>query len=104
MDAEGVAIVRAMMAPDDFGRIDVLSTLFSLPELLRKARHDGSLVDCPVGRTAAAASTVFTVPPPPPDDWKTKTRTKTVAAVLVMCLNVGIDPPGATKVSVTEPA
>lgn len=154
MDAEAAAIVRAIMAADDFGRYDVLTTLLSLPDLLQEPRHDGSLnlpparpkfaymspsgvklhltATCNGKSYAPKAVNYDSVSPaqwcttcaphfarptapsrqpadpfslltddnntPPPDDWRIKVRTKTASAVLVMCLNIGIDPPGAAKV------
>ena len=31
------------------------------------------------------------------EDWRMKERLKTVSVVLVLCLNIGIDPPDVTK-------
>ena len=35
--------------------------------------------------------------PRPPRDWSAKDRTKTVSAALVVCLNLGVDPPDVIK-------
>lgn len=37
----------------------------------------------------------------PPDKWREKDRQKTVSAALVLCLNIGVDPPDTVKTSPT---
>ena len=37
----------------------------------------------------------------PPEDWRHKERSKTVSAALVLCLNIGVDPPDIVKTNPT---
>jgi hypothetical protein len=99
--AESEAILRAIMSPDDFGRLDVLSTLLSLPAVFVEPRHDAALFSAPLSLHVTDQFGLLSWKHDralPSDDWRIKPRTKTVCAVLVMCLNLGIEPPGPPKV------
>jgi hypothetical protein len=83
-------LVQGMSAPDEYGRVDVLTTMMErLPEFLMERRHRAG-VDDGDGDAGGVRSA---------GDWKIRDRTKTCAVGLVMCLNVGTDPPDVTRVS-----
>lgn len=97
--------VLAMLSEDDFGRGDVVSTLASLASVYpgrTSARPsgrslDGSAVSLPateaaelIARQRAALRSLAT--------WKSRDRTKTMAVGMIVCLNIGTDPPDVVRV------
>ncbi|KAJ3210995.1 hypothetical protein HDU67_004840 [Dinochytrium kinnereticum] len=47
--------------------------------------------------TTTAAGAATAPPHDPPHDWRMRERLKTVSVALVLCLNIGIDPPDIVK-------
>eukprot|EP00500_Bicosoecida_sp_ms1_P003921 CAMPEP_0203813798 /NCGR_PEP_ID=MMETSP0115-20131106/4925_1 /ASSEMBLY_ACC=CAM_ASM_000227 /TAXON_ID=33651 /ORGANISM="Bicosoecid sp, Strain ms1" /LENGTH=325 /DNA_ID=CAMNT_0050722677 /DNA_START=157 /DNA_END=1131 /DNA_ORIENTATION=- len=68
---------------------DILSILDHLPQRFTSERHSAH---------AMVPFRHLALPAPPPPTWRARERLKTVAVGLVMCLNVGTDPPDVFKV------
>ena len=99
--------IQTIMSPDEFGRVDVFSSMISLQDFFSnrtlstpapavgRGRHGSVRAAAHGGAGPANASLAESWS----SDAKAKDRTKTVAVGLVMCLNVGIDPPDVVKVT-----
>ena len=95
--AQAEETVLAMLAEDDFGRGDVLSSLASLGSVYPWAQGGGSgggswlpaAADASelLSRQRAAARSLLS--------WKARERTRTLAVGLIVCLNIGTEPPDA---------
>ncbi len=80
-------LAHNLSLPDAFGRGDALWSTASVGTVLNQARHS-YLADASLG---AARLTVND--PTSRQAWQGKDRIKTAAVGLVLCLNIGVDPP-----------
>ena len=80
-------LAHNLALPDAFGRGDALWSTASVGTVLNQARHS-YLTDASVGAARLAVSD-----PAARQAWQGKDRIKTAAVGLVLCLNIGVDPP-----------
>jgi len=80
-------LAHNLSLPDAFGRGDALWSTASVGTVLNQARHS-YLTDASVGAARLAVAD-----PTARQAWQGKDRIKTAAIGLVLCLNIGVDPP-----------
>ena len=87
-----------MLSEDESGRADVATSYASAPTVLAPRLGGGASA---LMATAAEVEALAAAQQPTVrslDAWRNRDRTRTVAVGLVMCLNIGTDPPDAERV------
>ena len=86
--AAAAKLAASLALPDQFGRGDVMWSTASLGSVLNQARHAYLSTDA-----SGALSTAFGAEVSARATWPAGESVRTAALGLVLCLNIGIDPP-----------
>ena len=89
-------IVLAMLVPDEEGRHDVATSYALAPCVFPTPAFTGGSADSPLMATAAELEALSTVQRPvlqSLDAWRSLDRLRTAAIGIIVCLNIGTDPP-----------